>query len=297
VTGAPSWLQVLETWWIDPVLSLTLVACGATYLYGVRRSTRAVRRHRRWPRRRTTAFLAGLAAIALALESGLDGYAEQLLSIHMLQHLVLLLVAPPLLLAGAPITLALRALAPGPRQALAGALGGRTIGLLLHPAVGLAALGGVMLATHLTPLFELALTDPPVHVAEHMLYLASGLVFWSVLIAPGPHARLLDGLGEVVYLLVGTPLMGVIGVILETDGAARYSAYLAPADRLGISALADQRLAGAVMWVAGTTVMGLIALTVAWRSIVAEERRAVSRESYVDEAERNAPDASPGAWA
>ncbi|HWH10964.1 MAG TPA: cytochrome c oxidase assembly protein [Solirubrobacteraceae bacterium] len=320
--SAPSWLRVLETWSIDPGLSLTLVACGCGYLYGVRRSTHRVRRphpasrsthgvrrthpasrsthgvrrgtraehapRRRWPRRRTAAFLAGLAAIALALESGLDGYAEQMLSIHMVQHLVLILVAAPLLLAGAPLTLALRTLTPGPRQAVARVLRGRTIAALSHPATGLAALGAVMLATHLTPLFELALTDPTIHVVEHMLYLASGLLFWSVLIAPGPRTRVLDGLGEVVYLLLGTPLMSVVGVILETDGVPRYEAYVAPARRLGISALGDQRLAGALMWVAGTTVMGVIALSVAWRSIVAEERRAVARESYVDQAERTA---------
>jgi cytochrome c oxidase assembly factor CtaG len=297
---APSWFEVLGTWSVDPGLSLTLLACAAIYLRAAWRTTRAppgaipaARLRRPWPRRRTAAFLAGLAAVALALESGLDGYAEQMLSIHMIQHLVLILVAPPLLLAGAPITLALRGLAPGPRRALARALRSRVMGALSHPATGLLAFGAVMLSTHLTPLFELALTHPLVHVAEHMLYLTSGLLFWAVLIAPGPRARRLDGLGEVVYLLLGMPLMSVVGVILETDGSPRYAEYLAPARRLGISALGDQRLAGALMWVAATMVMGAIALGVAWRSILAEERRAVARESYADKPQAPADHDSP----
>ena len=280
---APSWLEILDTWRVDPGLSLTLLATSAIYLIGVRRTIRGRDRRRRWPRSRTVAFLAGLASIALALESGLDGYAEDLLSIHMVQHLLLILVAPPLLLAGAPITLALRVATPARRRALATLLRGRTIAALSHPACGLLAIGAVMLCTHLTPLFGLALSHPAVHVVEHLLYLGSGLLFWSVLIAPGPRARRLDGLGEVVYLLVGMPLMSVVGVILETDGSPRYAAYLAPARRLGVSALADQRLAGALMWVAGTLVMGAIALVVAWRSITTEERRAVARESYADQ--------------
>jgi cytochrome c oxidase assembly factor CtaG len=280
---APSWLQILDTWRLDPGLSLTLLATAGLYLLGARPSIRSRRRRRAWPRRRTAAFLAGLATIALALESGLDGYAEDLLSIHMVQHLLLILVAPPLLLAGAPITLALRAATPARRRALAGILRGRPIAGLSHPAAGLLAIGAVMFATHLTPLFGLALTHPAVHVAEHMLYLGSGLLFWSVLIAPGPRLRRLDGLGEVVYLLLATPLMSVIGVILETDGSPRYTEYLAPARRLGVSALADQRLAGALMWVAGTLVMGAIALVVAWRSMTTEERRAAARESYADQ--------------
>jgi cytochrome c oxidase assembly factor CtaG len=292
---APSWLQILGTWQLDPGLSVTLVMSAWVYLRGVHRGGHG---RRRWPRWRTASFLAGLATIALALESGLDAYAEDLLSIHMVQHLLLILVAPPLLLAGTPITLALRAVAPARRRALATLLRGRAAAAISHPAAGLLAIGSAMLCTHLTPLFGLALTDPPVHVAEHILYLASGLLFWAVLIPPGPRVRRLDGLGEIVYLLLGMPLMSVVGVILETDGTPRYPEYLAPARRLGISALADQRLAGALMWVAGTLVMGVIALLVAWHSILAEERRAVARESYADRGSAAAEGEHPDrAWA
>lgn len=279
--SAPSPLRVLETWSLEPGLTFALLACAAAYLGGVRR----VCRHTvtGWPLWRTGMFIAGLAAVALALESGLDGYAELLLSIHMVQHLVLVLLAAPLLLAGAPITLALRARSPWSRD-LARLLRSRAARSLAHPAVGLVAIGGSMLATHLTPLYGWALEHPVVHACEHILFLGCGLLFWAVLIAPGPPVRRLDGLGQVVYLLLGMPLMSVVGVILETDPAPRYHQYLAPAQRLGVSALSDQRLAGALMWIAGTLLMGAVALGMAWRAMVAEEHRATVREAYADRA-------------
>lgn len=280
--SAPSPLHVLETWSLEPGLTFALLCSVALYLGGVRRT----RRHAGtgWPLWCTGVFMGGLAAVALALESGLDGYAELLLSIHMVQHLVLVLVAAPLLLAGAPVTLALRACSPAWRKDLARVLHSRTARTLAHPAVGLATIGGSMLATHLTPLYGWTLEHPIVHAGEHMLFLGCGLLFWAVLIAPGPPVRRLDGLGRVVYLLLGMPLMSVVGVILETDPAPRYHQYLAPAHRLGISALSDQRLAGALMWIAGTLLMGVVALGAAWHAMVAEEHRATAREAYADRA-------------
>ncbi|MHB8531360.1 MAG: cytochrome c oxidase assembly protein [Solirubrobacteraceae bacterium] len=280
--SAPSPLQVLDTWTLDPGLTLALASSAAVYVAGARRARR--RSGSRWPLRRTGAFLCGLAAVAVALESGLDGDAELMLSLHMIQHLVLVLVAAPLLLAGAPLTLALRALPPAPRKELAGVLRGRPLRALSHPAVGLSAIGASMLLTHLTPLYGLALEDRLVHAGEHVLFLASGLLFWSVLIAAGPPVGRLDGFGRIVYLMLGMPLMSVVGVILETDATPRYHQYVAPARALHVSALSDQRLAGALMWVAGTLVMGTVALGAAWQSLALEERRAKAREAYADAA-------------
>jgi len=275
----PSWLDVLERWAVDPGLVLALALTATMYLGAVRRAGRPSPRAA-WPLTRTVAFLGGLAGVAVALESGLDGYAEELLSIHMVGHLVLVLVAAPLLLAGAPITLALRTLPPDSRRGLARALKGRAARVLSHPSIGLLALGVAMVLTHLTPLYGWALAHPLTHDAEHLLYLGCGLLFWAVLVAPGPPVQRLGAMGQVVYLTVGMPLMSAAGVVLEADPTARYHQYLGPARRLGISALADQRLAGALMWIAGALAMGVIGLTMAWRALVAEERRAVAREAY-----------------
>src|SRR4051794_10468846 len=103
--------SVLTGWRLDPVVAAGLVIVAGLYLAGVRRA-------RRWSSRRTAAFLAGLAVMAIALQSGLADGGEQLLSVHMLQHLLVVLVAPPLLLLGAPVALALRSLPRPQRQAL-----------------------------------------------------------------------------------------------------------------------------------------------------------------------------------
>lgn len=278
---SPSWLDALESWQPDPGLLLGLALTATLYLLGVRRAGRRGGQHRSgWPLTRTVAFLASLAAVAVALESGLDGYAEELLSIHMVQHLVLALVAAPLLLAGAPVTLALRSLPRDPRRWLARALRGPRARVISHPGTGLLALGVSMLLTHLTPLYGWALEHPLVHDAEHLLYLGCGLLFWAVLVAPGPPVRRVDGMAQVLYLSVGMPLMSAVGVVLEADPTARFNQYLAPARRLGVSALSDQRLAGALMWIAGGLAMGVIGLSIAWRALVAEERRAVAREVH-----------------
>ncbi|MGI8430448.1 MAG: cytochrome c oxidase assembly protein [Solirubrobacteraceae bacterium] len=279
----PSLLVVLDSWQLSASVMLTLALGAALYLVAARRVCGRARPGRMgWSLPRTLAFLAGLGAVALALQSGLDTYSAQLLSMHMVQHLVLVLTAAPLLLAGAPVTLALRALSPPARRRLMPLLHGRTARTLARPGVGLLAIGASMLLTHLTPLFGLALTHPLIHQGEHLLYLVGGMLFWSVLIPPGPAVRRLDGLGQVVYLLLGMPLMSVVGVILETDSAPRYPQYLPTAHRLGVSALSDQRLAGALMWIAGTLLMGVIALAAAWRSMLAEERREAAREAHAD---------------
>ncbi len=277
----PSLLDLVDTWRLDPAVTANLVMSGALYVTAARRAGRRLAASS-WPRRRTAAFLAGLGALGLALESGLDVYDDRLLSVHMAQHLVLILVAAPLLLAGQPVTLALRALPAGERRALARILQGRTALTLSRPFVGLLAFGTTMLVTHLTPLYALALSSSLVHAGEHLLYLLSGLLFWAVLIPPGPGVRRLDGLAQVVYLLFGMPLMSVIGVIFETGTSPRYHEYVIAARGLGVSALSDQRLAGTLMWLAGTLAMGALALCVAWRSMLAEERAMGRRDAYAD---------------
>ena len=280
--NAPSLLTLLDTWELDPVVTTAVVVSAVVYGCAAHTPGRPARQRVRWPVQRTAAFLAGLAAVGFALESGLDVYDDQLLSVHMVQHLVLILVAAPLLLAGRPVTLAVRALPPTGRRRLVRFLRGRFVGTLSRPAVGLLAFGITMLATHLTPLYALALVNNNVHEGEHLLYLISGLLFWAVLIPPGPVARRLDGLGQVVYLLLGMPFMSVVGVIFETGSTPRYHQYVTAARGFGISALSDQRLAGTLMWLAGTLAMGALALTLAWRAMVSEEHAMRRREAYAE---------------
>ncbi len=277
-------------WRVDIGLTTAFALTAAAYLAGTSRGGV------RWSPRRSLSFLGGLVAVAVALESGVGTYDDRLLSVHMVQHEILMLVAAPLLLAGNPVTLALRALSGHRRRALARLLGGRTVGVLSHPAVALAALAVAMLGTHLTPLYGLAVTNATVHVLEHLLYLGAALLFWAVVLPPGPVPRRLSGSGQLIYLMAAMPLMSVVGVVLETEAVPRYMQYAAPAARMGVSALADQRLAGALMWIAGTLAMAAIALRSAWRSLLEEERRQRVRERREDAERSRAGEPLAGAW-
>jgi putative membrane protein len=232
-------------------------------------------------RARTASFAAGLVGVAIAISPPFDDWSDRLLSVHMVQHLLLTMVAPPLLLAGGPVQLLLKRSPPRARRALARALAGRAVRIATRPAVGLAAFAAVMLLTHLTGLFELALRDEPVHAAEHGAYLLSGLLLFAPLLAPasGPIAKAPGGLARFLWLMAAMVPMTAVGALLSSDQHVRYRHYLAPARALGRSALADQRLAGAIMWVGGGLAMTALAIGVAMAAMLAEERRQRAREA------------------
>jgi cytochrome c oxidase assembly factor CtaG len=285
-TAQPTLTRLLGSWSLAPGLLATLVVAALLYLLGVRRLRRG------WPAWRTCSFLAGLAALALALMSGVDRYADELLSLHMVQHLLLAVVAPVLLLCAAPLRLALGSSPPGARAVLAGVLSSRPARALTHPAVGLLAFAGVMLATHLTGLFELALEDPALHAFEHSAYFWSGVLLLAPLIAADPLAHPPGALARFSWLMAAMTVMAVPGALLTFAANVRYPFYLAPARALGRSPLADEHLAGVVMWIGGGAAIFAIALAVAMSAMLAEERRQERRELYQSdggmEAERSA---------
>jgi putative membrane protein len=274
--SAPSLPSLLVSHWAFSASVVIPAAGSATlYLLGVRRTVG------RWPARRTAAFLAGIGALIFALQSGIDGYDDRMLSDHMVQHLLLLLVAPPLLLGGRPVVLALRSLPSGRRRTLALALD-RTR-RFTGPVQSLALFTAVILLTHLPSFYDATLSHPALHDAEHAAYLAVGLLMWSPLLDgdPAPRHRL-NGLGKLVYANLAMLPMGLIGAYLNRHPTLVYPAYGPPARALGISALTDQAQAGAIMWVLGASIMAAVGLWAAVAALVAEERRQVAREARAD---------------
>jgi putative copper resistance protein D len=247
----------------------------------------AARRARRWPSGRTLAFLVGVALIVFALASGVDRYGDQLLSLHMVQHLLLTLVAPPLLILGRPLELALRALRPERRRALARLLAGRAVRTATSVPVAWSAFAIVMLGSHLPAIYQAAVRHPALHELEHALYLASALLFWLPLLDGDPTAqRRLGMVGRLLYVMLAMPLMSGVGVWLTQAQHVVYPVYEPPARALHVSALADQARAGSIMWAAGTVLMAVAALAVAWLALSREEQSARRREAYED---RGAP--------
>ncbi|MBV9424131.1 MAG: cytochrome c oxidase assembly protein, partial [Solirubrobacterales bacterium] len=251
-----------------------------------------------WPARRTASFLAGVACAVVALQSGIDAYDDQLLSVHMVQHMLLLLVAPLLVLGGRPVILALRALPPARRRGFVRAL--ERTRAYTGPLQTLVVFGAVIVLTHLPSFYEATLRHPALHYTEHALYLTAGLLMWSPLLDgdPAPRHRL-GGLGRFGYLIAAMLPMAVVGAYLNRHAALVYPSYGPPARSLGLSALDDQGQAGAIMWVVGSTIMVAVGLWAAVAAMVAEERRQAARDARAaplarqDPAARSAPLAAP----
>lgn len=284
MTGTqPTLARLLDSWSVDPGLIALLSITAGSYLLGARRARRG------WPGWRTTSFLAGLLVLALALMSGIDRYADELLSVHMAQHLLLVLVAPALLLWGAPVRLALTAARPRGRAVLGGVLSSRVVRALGRPLVGFTMFSLAVLATHLTGLFELALEHPLVHIFEHALYFWAGVLLLAPLIGADPLPHHPGPLARFCWLMGAMVTMAIPGALLTFAPTVRYAFYLKPARVLGRSALEDQRLGGAIMWVGGGIVMFALALGVTMSAMLAEERRQRRRELHVGDSEQAPP--------
>jgi cytochrome c oxidase assembly factor CtaG len=242
------------------VLAGELLAAAAAYVWGARRV-------QAWPLARTAAFLAGLAALAVALIV-LDGAADRTLVAHMAQHLVLVFAAAPLLVLGSPIALALRAARSPARRLLRAPA-------LAHPVVGWCALPAAMAITHFTGIYDLAVRHAAVHVAEHGVYLGAAAMFWRPVLGADPVPHRPGLAGRLLYLLLAAAPLALVGVAMQSSTHVWYPAYAGP------SALADQRDAGALMWVGGGLALAVVTLCVAWSGVLREHRRQVAYEEAV----------------
>jgi putative membrane protein len=246
-------------WSFDPPLVLVIVL-AILYWTGNRRTLAPKRTggERRW---RSVSFYAGLAVLAVALSSPLDMLSEQLFWAHMVQHVLLLVVAPPLIILARPWIRLWRSLALGARQSLGRGLGqgaraaplrrfSRTIG---SPLPSFLLFSGVLLVWHVPAFFDATLRSSTLHALEHTLFFGTALLFWKqVLPSPPLHARLVP-LHRVVYLIGAMAVSWVLAVVLALAPRPLYDFYAHEASRPGgISAAADQQIAAGVMWVPGS---------------------------------------------
>jgi cytochrome c oxidase assembly factor CtaG len=247
--GLPRWLTA---WGFDPVVVALLLASAALYL----RAVRSARARHPGPNagaeltRRAWYFLGGLAVLYVALQSPIEAYSEQRLAVHMVQHLLLTMLAAPLLLLGAPVTLALRAATgEGRRRVLLPLLRSRVVRWLFSPLLGWSLFTVVMWATHFSPLYDAALRSTGLHALEHLAYMVSAALFWAPLLGVDPNPRRLSHPARILYMFLAMPQMSLLGLALWGTSGVLYPTYLAT---LGQSAAqADQQLAGTLMGSAG----------------------------------------------
>jgi putative membrane protein len=241
---------------LDAILFAGLAASAGLYAAGSWRLRRRGRGRAAPAPWRAACYAAGLAAIALAAFSPIAAYSERLFSAHMVQHLLLAMVAPPLLWLGAPLVPSLWGLPRSFRRGLgrlftSGHPVRRAFGLLARPAVaGLLYVSNLAL-WHVPALYDAAQGPTLVHDLEHALFLGTALLYWWPVIHPTGGRRPL-GYGATLLYLVPPMLEGdLIGALLSFAQSPLYATYAALPGADAQSVVADQRLGGLVMWVGG----------------------------------------------
>lgn len=249
--------MVLSHWSIDPpfdYLALAYVAiCAVLYALGGRGRGTPVRQESL----RVLSFYAGLATIVIALDSPIDYYADTLFWVHMIQHVLLLTVAPPLFLLGRPWPRMWRAL-PLELRTTVGRGVARSrftapLRAIARPLPAFILFNAVVIGWHVPAAYNATLTSSAIHQVEHAMFFFFGLLFWARVIDPGPLRPRLIWPARVAYA-VGAMVVGwVLAIILVLAPHPLYAHYASLIHRPGgISALTDQQLAGGVMWVPGS---------------------------------------------
>src|SRR2546430_1133139 len=252
-----SWLELVSRWQFAPVVTGFVVVAAALYLWGV---LRVRRRHpaRPWPLHQTALFLGGLAVVVIATQSGIGSY-DVLFWDHMVQHLLLLMVAPPMLVAGQPATLLLHASRNPLHTWAKKSLRSRVLAALTWPPFGVALYVGVIVGTHLTSFMNLVETTNTVHDAEHALYLISRYPYFLPLIGREPIRWPVSYPSRIFLLFIAMPVDAFTGLVLGSEGRNPFPGLADGRPGWAPSPLSDVHIGGAVMWVGGAGIMfGLV---------------------------------------
>jgi cytochrome c oxidase assembly factor CtaG len=291
--AAPTWPDVLFAWSFDPLPLIGIGLAAVVYL----RAVRVVNaRHPRTPvpRRHAVAWMLGLLAILLALQSPIDRYETALLSAHMVQHMLLQFVAAPLLLLGAPMTLALRAASPSARARLLRLLHSRAVRLVTNPLVAGVTILVVNYAWQFTGAYNVALENELVHYVQHATLLAVAVLFWWPIAGIDPAPNKLPYPGRLAYLVLSIPPNSALGIILLQIDPTIYPHYATNLRDWGPTLAEDFAMAGAIMWEgAAMMIVPAVLLTLAaW--LRDDERRTRRLETRTGVHDRAAADRA--AW-
>ena len=280
----PTAATLLLGWTFEPLPTLAIAVTAGWWWWAVRRVNTEHPDHL-VPVRRSVAFAGGLVALAFALLSGIDRYDTTLFSVHMGQHVLLTLVAAPLIAMSAPITLLLRLSSPATRRRwILPVLHSRVTRVLAFPVVAWVIFAGVMWVTHFSPLFDAALEDPLVHDFEHLLFLVAALLFWWPAVALDPAPWRMPHPARALYVFLQMPQNTFLAVVLLNLGAVLYPHYATLQRTWGPTALDDQRLAAGIMWLTGDTIflVAIMAIVFGWMRAEARDTGRTDRRAAVE---------------
>ncbi|MFI1768033.1 cytochrome c oxidase assembly protein [Streptomyces sp. NPDC020800] len=272
-------------WSAEPFFLIGCVAGLALYGWGV---VRLRRRGDAWPVSRTVSYVIGVLTVLLVMCTRLNDYGMVMFSVHMVQHMVISMLSPILILLGAPVTLALRALPvagkgrKGPRELLLALLHSRYMRIITHPVFTIPLFIASLYALYFTPIFDFLMGSKAGHIAMMVHFLAVGVVFfWPIIgVDPGPHRP--GHLMRMLELFAGMPFHAFFGIALMMASEPMIDTFRHPSASLGIDALSDQNAAGGIAWAFSEipSVLVLIALLFQWYG--SEQRQAKRKDRAAD---------------
>jgi len=249
------WGEAATNWQFAPIVTGFTVALAAAYLWG---ALRVRKRHPRrpWPIGRVILFLLGLLVINVATQSGIGTYDDTLFWDHMIQHLMLIMVAPPLLVSGQPVTLLLHASRNPLHTWVKKIIRSKPVLWITWPGFGVAAYAATIVGTHLTSFMNLVIEHDAVHESEHVLYLVVGYLYFLPLVGREPIKWKVSYPLRLFLLFIAMPVDAFTGVVL---GSYQTDPFVAMEPRSwGPSAVNDLHQGGAVMWVGGAAIMFVV---------------------------------------
>lgn len=277
----PLGLHTLGSAEFDPLPCLMAAAAAVLYLWGAWRVNRMQPRHP-WATWRTACFLGGLVTTLVAIETFIGVYDDTLFWDHMVQHLLLVMVAGALLAVGAPLRLCWRASTGRTRDLVAEGLRSPVARFFDHPLVPFVLYAVVIPLTHLTSLYNLVLENEAAHNLEHLLYVVIGYLLWRQVFPYEPSChRMHPGL-RLAYLAAAVPVDTFTGLTLINEAREIFPVYVSQHRTWGPSLVMDLHLGGTIMWVGGDTLMLLAMIPVAIAWVRFEDRRAARVDSELE---------------
>jgi putative membrane protein len=274
-------MSPVASWSLEPVVLVGVALAGWAYLRRWRAVAAELGARRAGPGR-AASFLAGLGLILVALVSPVDRLSDQLFLVHMIQHVLVLDLVPILLICGLTKTI----LRPVTRrlQHLE-----RALGPFGHPIFAIVLYVAVVWTWHVPALYDAALEHSALHVLEHTTYAVAGGLYWWHLLSPIRSRQRLPGMGPALYMAATKLLVGLLGIILVFAPGTLYRFYARQGGFWGLSTHADQSLAGGVMTLDQSVVMG-IALAVLFARMLGESEREALRAERAEERAAPAPE-------
>lgn len=264
MTDTTTLADLFTQWDIPWIVTSELVLTTVIYVRGWRRIRRT--RPAQFSRWRLVSFLAGIVALFVAVASPLDTFSESLLYMHMAQHFVLMSIAPPLLILGAPVVPMLRGLPRWVIRLLRPLFISRALPaagrFLTRQRVAWLAMAAAFIGWHIPRAYELALSSENWHNFEHACFFFTNLMFWWPVIRPWPFRSPTSRWSLIPYLLLADGVNTVLSAFLCFSGRLLYPSYAAIPRPFDLSALTDQVAAGSFMWVCGTMIYMIPAIII-----------------------------------